>query len=196
MGEYYIGQIIMVGFDFAPKGWALCDGQLLPISQNQALFTLIGTQYGGNGQTTFGLPDLRGRVPVGAGHGNGLTPYEVGQTGGQEQVTLTQNEMPQHTHGSSMSSISVTPVYSKNNGARSVPNEGDVPAVVSTGSGPSASTANAYGSNTNTENGASLNANGNVSIAPTGGSMPHENRQPYQVINWIIALHGIFPQRP
>ena len=98
MSEPFIGQIQPFAFNFAPRNWALCDGQLLPISQNTALFSLIGTTYGGDGRTTFGLPDLRGRVPIHQGHGPGLSSYVIGQTGGSATNTLTQAQMPSHTH--------------------------------------------------------------------------------------------------
>src|SRR5215831_8639728 len=98
MSEPFLGMIILVGFTFPPRGWAFCQGQLLPISQNTALFSLLGTTYGGNGQTTFALPDLRGRVPVGFGQGPGLSNYTQGQVGGVENVTLAINQMPIHTH--------------------------------------------------------------------------------------------------
>src|SRR5262247_1539362 len=98
MSEPFLGQIQPFGFNFAPTGWATCDGQILSIAQNTALFSLLGTTFGGNGQTTFGLPDLRGRVPIGQGQGPGLANYTLGQTGGQETVTLITSQMPQHTH--------------------------------------------------------------------------------------------------
>src|SRR5689334_21806331 len=98
MAEPFLGQICIFGFNFAPNGWAFCQGQLMPIAQNTALFSLLGTQYGGNGQTTFALPDLRGRVPLGFGQGPGLSPYTIGEQAGVEAVTLVQGQMPQHSH--------------------------------------------------------------------------------------------------
>src|SRR5215475_4971153 len=98
MSEPFLGQIMLVPYNFAPRGWAFCNGQLLSISQNTALFSLLGTTYGGNGQTTFALPDLRGRVPLSSGQGPGLSNYNLGQSGGQETVTLTGNQMPAHQH--------------------------------------------------------------------------------------------------
>src|SRR5436305_2548610 len=98
MADAYIGEIRMFAGNFAPRGWATCDGQILPIAQNTALFSLLGTQYGGNGQTTFALPDLRGRVPIHYGQGPGLSPYDIGEAAGTETITLTQNEIPAHSH--------------------------------------------------------------------------------------------------
>ena len=168
MSEPFIAQIMMFGGNFAPRGWALCNGQILPIAQNTALFSLLGTTFGGNGQTTFALPDLRGRVPVHPGQGPGLSNVDLGQAAGAETVTLTQNEIAQHAHG----------VAASNGGA--------------TASRPANSFLAAGGSYTNASDGTAMNA-GMVGIA--GGSQPHENRQPYLGVNFIIALEGIFPSR-
>jgi len=168
----WVGEIAMVGFNFAPTGWALCDGQLLAISQNTALFSLLGTTYGGNGTTTFALPDLRGRAPIHQGQGPGLSPYVIGQVGGTETTTLTVGQMPAHSHAAMADSgngTSDTPT-----GLLVARNAGGVPQ---------------YGSNAV----ASL-APG--AIASTGSSPPHQNLQPYLTINFIIALQGIFPSRP
>jgi len=180
MAQPFLGQVEAFAFNFAPKGWALCAGQILPINQNQALFSLLGTTYGGNGTTTFQLPDLRGRVANAFGQGQGLGNYSLGQTGGQESHTLILNEMPAggHTH-----SISGT-----NNGAASGTN---VPsAAVTLGSGYSSEAGsppvNIYSS------AAPTIAMG--SLAPTGGQ-PHENRMPFLALNYCIALQGIFPSR-
>src|SRR5580658_742842 len=119
MGTPYVGEIRMFGFGFAPQGWALCNGQLLPINQNQALFSLLGTTYGGDGRTTFALPDLQGRVPIHMGQGAGLSPYVMGQVGGVENVTLTIAQIPAHTHtvnGQSSLGTLATPVSSNGNG--------------------------------------------------------------------------------
>jgi microcystin-dependent protein len=165
MSEPFIGQIILVGFNFAPRGWAFCQGQLLSIAQNTALFSLLGTTYGGNGQTTFALPDLRGRVPIGFGQGPGLQNYVLGQTGGQETHTLISNEMPSHNHGLGANSNDAVDSNPVNN----------FPA--------------AQGAYANT-------ANGQMSPTQlTGGSQPHNNLQPYLVLNYCIALVGIFPSR-
>jgi microcystin-dependent protein len=165
----FIGQILLVPYNFAPRGWALCNGQLLPIAQYTALFSLLGTTYGGNGQTTFALPDLRGRVPVGSGQGPGLQNYDLGAIAGTETVTLLQSQMPAHTH------------------------------VVQASIGnSSASPENAFpGSDTQTSiyDGAASTTMNPAVIGPAGGSQPHGNLQPYQVLNYIIALEGIFPSR-
>lgn len=175
----YVGEIRMVGFNFAPTGWALCAGQLLPISQNQALFALLGTTFGGNGQTTFGLPDLRSRVPINQGQGTGLSNYVMGETGGSENVNLTQAQMPSHNHLINVNNA---------NGTASDPT-GGIPAKGYTGDGrnptliPNYTTANATGQ-------FAPNA-----VTQTGGSQPHQNIQPYLCVNFIIALVGVFPSR-
>lgn len=163
-----IGTILLVGFDWAPRGWALCNGQLLSISSNSALFSLIGTTYGGNGVQTFGLPDLRGRVPVHQGQGPGLTPRVVGEMSGTENVTLITPNLPAHTHPIAVSPQTV---------------------------GRSAGTFIAGGSAT-----ASTGPNSVIldptTILPTGNNAPINNMQPYLVMNYIIALEGIYPSRP
>jgi len=174
MAEPFLGEIRLVGFNFAPQGWALCDGQLLSISQNTALFALLGTFYGGNGVNTFALPDLRGRVPIHQGQGVGLSPYVIGEVLGAENITLNQNEIPAHSHNANASSSNAT---------KTTP-IGNYPATQ-----PAISVANlCYGTSSN----GTMNPG---MIAPTGGSQPHENRQPSLVLNWIIALQGIFPTR-
>jgi microcystin-dependent protein len=173
----FIGQIMLVGFNFAPRGWAFCDGQLFPIAQNSALFSLLGTTYGGNGTTHFALPDLRGRVPLGMGQGPGLTNRTIGEMSGVETVALAQSQMPTHTHSMGVSSQNATAPLG--NGlvlARSIDANGDaVKSAVST----SADTL--------------LSAQ---SIAPAGGNLPHQNMQPYTAMSYIIALEGIYPTRP
>lgn len=165
MGTPYLSEIRLVSFSFPPKGWALCNGQLLPINQNQALFSLLGTTYGGNGDTTFALPNLQGCVPIHMGEG-----FELGQKGGEENHTLVVDEMPAHTH---------TPA-----GTNKAP---DQPSPVSH------TWANAPGNNAyaKTEN-ASMNA---TAIAKAGGSQAHPNMQPYLTLTFIIALTGIFPSQ-
>ncbi|MCC5943016.1 MAG: phage tail protein [Balneolaceae bacterium] len=195
MDEPFISMLMAWAANFAPKSWAYCNGQQMQISQNQALFALIGTTYGGNGSTYFNLPDLRGRAPIGAGQIQGGSQYTLGQQGGVESVTLTANEMPAHTHGAQAGSISVTPVYSTNNASRETPQAGDVPAKVGVMENRVFTPQLAYGNKANTVEGASLAGSANVNIDPAGGSMPHTNMQPYLVINWVIALQGIFPQR-
>ena len=170
MSEPFLSEIKIVPFNFAPQGWAFCNGQFLPINQNQALFSLLGTTYGGNGQTTFALPDFRGRIPHHMG--DGLT---LGQAGGAAAHTVSQSEMPAHTHAVSASSATGTLVLP---GATSPVVQANVWAT---------SSQNPYGAVNN------LGAMNPASIGNTGGSQPHENRQPYLVLNFIIALQGIFP---
>jgi microcystin-dependent protein len=173
MSEPFIGQIQLVGFNFAPRGWAFCNGQLLPISQNTALFSLLGTTYGGDGETTFALPDLRGRVPVhsGSSSGPGLSPRPLGQRSGQETVTLNTTQIPAHAHTFS------APV-SSDSGETDTP-EGGVPAVASE---------DIYAESTDSVGLASTTGN-------TGGGQGHNNMQPYLVVNFCIALTGIFPSQ-
>jgi microcystin-dependent protein len=166
MGEPYVGEIRMFGGNFPPAGWMFCEGQLLPISENPTLFTLIGTTYGGDGQETFALPDLRGRVPLHHGSDAG-TGYVMGQGGGVESVTLTTQQVPVHTHG--------VPVSSATAGSRAA-----------VGGVPAGAPAEALWAT----DGAS-EAMSTTSIA--GGSQPHDNMQPYLGINYIISLFGVFP---
>ena len=172
--DMYLGQLMLVGYNFCPRGWATAEGQLLSIAQNTALFSLLGTQFGGNGQTTFALPDLRGRAPIGQGQGPGLSRVEIGEVSGAENVTLIQSQMPAHTHGliaSTQPATLATP---------------DVSTVL-------AQTMNAGGY------GASNTANvvmaGN-SIGVSGGSQPFSIRNPYLGMTWCIAIYGVYPPRP
>jgi microcystin-dependent protein len=169
--EPYIGEIALFPYNFAPRGWAFCHGQLLSIAQNTALFSLLGTTYGGNGQTTFALPDLRGRVPVSSGQGPGLSNYTLGQSGGSESVTLTQSQMPAHTHSANAAS----------GGGSSTSPDGRVWA---------ASTArdNVYAGAANTTMAVQA-------LGASGGSQPHDNTPPYLTLNYCIALEGIYPSR-
>ena len=170
--EPFIGEIFMGGYNFAPRGYALCQGQLLSISQNTALFSLLGTTYGGNGQTTFALPDLRGRVPMGWGQGPGLSPNSLGQVSGTETVTLLVTQMPAHNHLVN---------------AVSEPGDGSSPqGTFLANSGALDKEYKATGTMVN------MNAN---AVAPAGGSQPHSNMQPYLVLNIYIAIEGIFPSR-
>lgn len=167
-----MGQIIAFGGNFAPRGWALCEGQLLPVSQYSALFSILGTIYGGDGRTTFALPDLRGRIPIQEGRGPGLSDYPLGRKGGQETVTLTVNQIPSHNHYLNADA---------NTGTTNVPTNHIL-----------ANTAafdNEYStSNPNTQ----LNSG---AIRHTGGGQPHENRMPFLATNYIIALVGVYPSR-
>jgi microcystin-dependent protein len=164
MSEPFLSEIKIVSFNFAPKGWALCNGQSLPINQNQALFSLLGTTYGGNGQTTFNLPNLRGQVPIHMGN------HTLGEVGGSTAVTITQQTMPTHSH--------VAQAYSQN-GDVAVPGGALLGTVNNLYQG--------FGGNLVTLNAGTV---GNV-----GGSQPHNNMMPYLVLNFIIALQGIFPSR-
>ena len=167
-----IGEIKMFAGNFAPRGWAFCDGQLLPISQNSALFSILGTTYGGDGRTTFGLPDLRGRVAIHPGNGPGLSNYNLGQAGGQETVTLTTAQLPSHSHTVNATSES-----------------GDTNAP----SGGLLSNTGAY-DNEYKASGTVVPMKSNM-INNTGGSQPVQIRQPYRTVNYIIALIGIYPSR-
>jgi microcystin-dependent protein len=175
MAQPFLGQILLVGFNFAPVGWALCDGQLLPISQNTALFSLLGTQYGGDGRSTFGLPDLRSRVPIGMGQGNGLSPYTIGEMTGVESVTLQATQMPQHNHLINATNAAGG-VQTPANNFLAAGTAGGRPADIYS-AGPSQGT---------------LSPN---AVSFTGGSQPHNNIQPVLAMNYIIALQGIFPSR-
>jgi microcystin-dependent protein len=164
MSQPFLGEIKIISWNFSPKGWAFCNGQFLPINQNQALFSILGTMYGGNGQTTFALPDFRGRVPIHQGSG-----FIEGQAGGQEFHTVTMSEMPAHNH---------------------FVNASNLPGTVNTPSGN-------YLANSNVS---PYRTTADTTLSPTeitnvGGSQPHENRQPFIVLNFIIALIGIFPSR-
>jgi microcystin-dependent protein len=176
--EPVIGEIRMVSFNFAPKGWALCNGQLLAINQNQALFSILGTTYGGDGRTTFALPNLQSRVALSFDNS-----HQLGSVGGEESHTLTTSEMPMHIH--STNGITTSVQCNKNAGNQSVPSA-NYPAV-------NTSRGNEYSSTANASSG--LMTNSGVLTNSTGGTQPHSNLQPYIVVNYIIALQGIFPLR-
>lgn len=167
----YIGQIMAFGGNYAPQGWALCDGRLLPISENDALFSLIGTTYGGDGQTTFALPDLRGRAALHQGQGPGLSSYSLGQSGGAEAVTLTVGQLPSHSH----------PVQG-NSGPGTSPNP--------SGAVWAGSPANVY-----TAGAAANAAMSATAVSASGGGQPHDNMLPFQTLNFCIALVGIYPSQ-
>jgi microcystin-dependent protein len=171
----FLGEIRLFSGNFAPVGWAMCDGSLLAISQNTALFSILGTTYGGNGTTNFALPDLRGRVPMGAGQGSGLTLRNLGEAGGVEQVTLTTAQMPAHTHAVSLAADSTVGSIDHPQGGFPARNGAAVPSY-------------------STASNAKLAA-GVATAASTGGNQPVPTVQPYACINYIIALQGIFPSR-
>jgi microcystin-dependent protein len=173
MADPFMAEIRIFPFTFAPKGWAFCNGQLIPISQNTALFALLGTTYGGDGKSTFALPDLMGSAAMHPGQGSGLTERFLGEIGGTESVTLLVSEIPVHTHS-----------------------------LLAAGSDPAES-------NDPTNNALARSKNGNAytnqppitqmapqALAPAGGSLPHNNMQPYLTLNFCIAMQGVFPQRP
>lgn len=170
MGSPFIGELRLVGFNFAPVNWAQCQGQIIAISDNSTLFNLIGTTYGGNGQSTFALPNLQSRIPVHMGTGSSGTTYLIGQTGGVESVTLTINQYPSHTHSAMANSNATGSVNSPNNN------------ILSTGQ-------NIYRNQTPSVNMA------DGMLSNDGGSQPHNNLQPYLALNWIISLLGIFPSQ-
>jgi microcystin-dependent protein len=172
----FVGQLLLVGFNFPPFQWAFCQGQLMSLSQNTALFSLLGTQYGGDGRSTFGLPDMQGRLAIGAGQGPGLTDYAMGEKGGTESVTVLQTEMAQHNH-TVMGYAQFADQPSPTNQALSeaVNSAGSPVGVYATGI-PGALMAN-------------------TAITPAGNSLPHTNLMPYQALNWIIALNGVYPAR-
>jgi microcystin-dependent protein len=176
--DAFLGEIRLMSFPFAPKGWMYCQGQLLSVSQNTALFSLLGTTYGGNGVTTFGLPDLRGRVIVGAGSGVNLSPYVLGQQGGSEMLALAAGQIPAHSH-------TFTGTVQTGDSPDLKSPAGAVPA-------PGAATQFSAGTPTVSMNTGTLTG----SLANAGGSAPHENRQPLLVLNYAIAVTGIFPSRP
>ena len=170
--DNFLGEISTVGFDFAPVGWSHCDGQLLPISQNQALFSLLGTTYGGDGRTTFALPDMRSRVPMHAGTGPGLTNRSIGQRFGAETITLIAADIPSHTHSVNVS----TEAADKATPAGNLPAKAPVASTVIYGEA------------------VSLTAGTTGQVQTTGGSA-HNNVQPYNTLNYMIALTGIYPPR-
>jgi len=174
MAEPFIGEIRMVGFQFAPERWCNADGQLMQISQNPTLFSLFGTLYGGNGTTTFGIPDFRGRVPIHTGHGTGLPTYQMGQAGGFPEVALGSAELPTHSHGTVVHAAAAT-------GDQVTPQdhywaEPQRAAYLATKNATMADDA--------------------VEVVPAGGGNAHYNMQPYLTVRFCVALDGIYPQRP
>lgn len=173
MADPFVAEIRIFPFNFAPKGWAWCDGQLLPLSQNTALFSLLGTTYGGNGKSNFALPDLQGRAQMQPGQGPGLSLHDLGETGGSETVTLLESEIPSHNHALRASS-----------------DPGDTFAP-----GPTASLAASTGVTAYQPSVANLVPMSGQSLAPAGGDQPHNNMQPYLTFYFCIALQGVFPPR-
>ncbi|HEY4016708.1 MAG TPA: tail fiber protein [Polyangiaceae bacterium] len=179
----FVGEIRVFPFDYAPRGWAQCNGQLMPITQNQALFAVIGTTYGGDGRTTFGLPSLQGRVPLGTGQGPGLTNRALGATGGSPTVTLVGTQLPMHTHAVAVVSTEVSAQATNVPGETTVFGKAEqktgANVYVSVGSPPPTAVAMSQ-----------------AAISPTGGSQPHNNMQPYLPLNFCIAIQGVYPARP
>lgn len=176
MADPFVGEIRMFSFDFAPTGWAFCQGQLLPLSQNTALFSLLGTTYGGDGKSTFALPNLQGNMPMHPGQGQGLSQHYLGEMAGQDAVTLLTNEIPPHTHN-------LHPAIA----ADASVNMAAPSSTVSIGVAPTRAFTSQAGNS--------------VQMAPTqlgmaGGNLPHNNMPPYLALNFCIALQGIFPPRP
>jgi microcystin-dependent protein len=181
MAQPFVAQVSMFGFNFAPTGWALCQGQLLSISQNTALFSLLGTNFGGDGKSTFGLPDFRDRAAVDAGQGNALSDYPVGEIVGAPTVTLNQGEMALHNH-------SVNATTTRGNITASSNNQ------LATGQ-----SGNPQSGTTNAAMYAAVNPPGSMNpqaISLSGGGQPHNNMQPFLTINFCIALQGVYPARP
>jgi microcystin-dependent protein len=187
MGVPYVGEIILVGFNFAPVGWALCDGQLLPISENETLFQLIGTTYGGDGQTTFALPDLRGRVPIGTGQGPGLQNRILGEAAGTEAIALTVQHIPPHSHPVDTSALAVNLKCKNGPGNQRTP-VGNVPAIEAAGATMPYSSA----ATNATMAAAPVSITG---MAEAGGIQSHDNMQPYVALNYCISLFGVFPSQ-
>lgn len=172
MADQFLGEIRIFPFNFPPKGWTFCEGQLMPISQNTALFSLLGTTYGGDGKVSFALPNLQGSAPMHPGQGPGLSLHSLGESGGSSNITLLESEIPSHSH-----SFNVSDKVSES----SEPMANSL-AVADFG---------VYNSNTN-----SLKQLNEASLTPVGGSLPHNNMMPYLAFNFCIAVHGIYPQRP
>lgn len=194
--EPYLALVCIFGGNFAIRGWAFCQGQLISIAQNTALFSLLGTTYGGNGQTTFALPDLRGRAPIGIGQGPGLSNYVLGQIGGTESATLLTTNMPTHNHIADSSGLSMIPSASTADGITNIPAADMVPAQVPViGSGPNAITVKAYTKQDDSTTLAPGKISGSVAIGMAGGNQPFSIQNPYLAMNYLIATEGIFPSR-
>jgi len=169
----FVAEIRIFPFNFPPKGWAFCDGQLLPLSQNTALFSLLGTTYGGNGLSNFALPNMQGNAPMHPGQGPGLSLHDLGETGGSQTVSLLESEIPQHSHGLMAAATTATKSTPANNSLAKV--SGATPFLPPTG--------------------APLVAMSGSALAQSGGGQPHNNMQPYLTFNFCIALQGVYPPR-
>ena len=175
MADPFVAEIRIFPFNFAPKGWAFCDGQIMPLSQNTALFSLLGTTYGGDGKSNFALPDMQGNAPMHPGQGPGLSLHDLGETGGSETVTLLDSEIPSHIH--------FMRAHNLDQADHQIPSPTTSIAQSANGS--------AYQSTTNSN----LTQLAAQTIAPAGGNQPHNNLQPYLTLNFCIALQGVFPPR-
>ncbi len=204
MSEPFLGEIRMVGFNFAPRGWALCAGQLMSISQNSALFALLGTTFGGDGVQTFALPDYRGRSPVGMGNGPNLTPIVQGDKQGTENVTILQTQMPAHTHTAVLAPFSASltgplSIPAATTGTtQAAPGNTTVLGPIAAGGRPGTLYSTTAADTTLAPFNATLTGQltpGNPTIGTTGGSLPVPIRNPYLGTNFIIALEGVFPSR-
>jgi microcystin-dependent protein len=173
MADPFVAEIRIFPFNFAPTGWAWCDGQLLPLSQNTALFSLLGTTYGGNGKSNFALPDLQGNAPMHPGQGPGLSLHDLGETGGSETVALLESEIPAHSHAMRVHDLDL----------------GELNAPAAVRSLAKSANASAYGAAAN------LVTMAPEALAPAGGDQPHNNLQPYLTFHFCIALQGVFPPR-
>jgi microcystin-dependent protein len=174
MADPFVAEIRIFPFNFAPRGWAWCDGQLMPLSQNTALFSLLGTTYGGDGKSNFALPDLQGRAPMHPGQGPGLSLHDLGETGGSEIVSLLESEIPAHSHAF-MAGVD--------------PANAQIP-------GPALSLTRSAGGNAHSNVTTGLTTMSDQALAPAGGDQPHNNLQPYLTFYFNIALQGVFPPRP
>ena len=173
MADPFVAEIRIFGFNFPPKGWAFCNGQLLPISQNTALFSLLGTTYGGDGKSTFALPDLQGNAPMHPGQGPGLSQHDLGETGGSETVSLLESEIPAHPHGLMCNAAPGNRTNPVGNAIARAPSG----SPYAPAGPPSAQLAT-------------------QALPPAGGDQPHNNMQPYLTLNFCIAMQGVFPARP
>ncbi len=169
----FVAEIRIFPFNFAPKGWAFCDGQLMPISQNTALFSLLGTTYGGDGKSTFALPNMQGNAPMHPGQGPGLSLHDLGETGGSDTVSLLESEIPSHSHSMSAQNVPLGTVTTASGNTFSRPASGNL---------------------FNKANPVVVNMS-DQTLAPAGGDQPHNNMQPYLTLNFCLALQGVFPPR-